>query len=144
MLFGDFVLSSFRSGLRRHAGLSPVKATKMVNGVEHIMCEEMLRELGLFSLNMKRLWRDLTAIYDCLMGERREDVASLSLKVHSDSTGGSMQAGTWGSPVRYEGGFCVFFTMKVVINFSRLSRKVELLSLETLKTQLEKTMNHVI
>lgn len=86
-LFGDFVLLTFRSGWRWHAGLCPVKATKMVSGLEHIMYEETLRELRLFSLKMKRLWRDLTVVYSCLMGERREDVVSLSLKVHSGSTG---------------------------------------------------------
>lgn len=34
--------------------------------------------------------------------------------------------------------------MRVVINFSKLSTRVELLSSETLKTQLEKTMSNLI
>jgi len=75
--------------MRWCAGQSPVQAAKTVRGLEHTEHEEMLQELGLFSLKRKRLWRDLTAVYNLLTGEHREDVASLSLKVHSDSTGDS-------------------------------------------------------
>lgn len=74
------MLLTFRCGWRWHVELSAVKATKMVGGPEHIVYEEMLRELGLFSLKMKSLLRGLTAVYSCLVGERREDAARLSLK----------------------------------------------------------------
>jgi len=106
----------------------------MTRGLEHLSYEERLRELGLFSLEKRRLWGDLLAAFQYMKGASKKGGDKVFNRACSDRTRGN--------GFKKEGGFRSdtrkkFFTVRVVRHWNWLPREVvDVPSLEVFKIGL--------
>ena len=115
----------------------------MIRGLEHLSYEERLRELGLFSLEMRRLWGDLIASFQYLKGAYKQEGQQLLRRVDSDRTRGNglkLRQGRFRLDLRKK-----FFTQRVVTHWNRLLKEVvDAPSLETLKARLDVALGSLV
>jgi len=119
------------------------RATKMIRVLEHLSCEERLREFGLFSLEKRRLRGDLIAAFQYLKAACNEDGGRLFSRACSNRTRGNdfrLKEGRFSLDTRE-----IFFTVRVVRHWHRLPRgAVVACSLEAFKARLEGTLSSLV
>ena len=119
------------------------RATKMIRGLEHLSYEEVLRELGLFSLEKRRLQGDLIVAFQNLREVYKQEGEWLFMRVDSYRTRGNgfkLRQGRLRLDIRRQ-----FFTQRVVTHWNRLPKEVvDVPSLEAFKTRLDVALGSLV
>jgi len=115
----------------------------MIRGLENLSCEERLRELGLFSLEKRRLQGDLTAAFQYLKGACKKAGEGRFTRAWSYRTQGNgfkLKEGRFRLDVRRK-----FFPVRVVRHWPRLPGEfVAAPSLAVFKARLDGAWSNLV
>lgn len=133
-------LESSAEGGYGPVGDSPEETTRMLRGLQHFLPVERLRELGLFILEMRRLWSYLPVA--CLKGACKKNEERLFSRACCNRTRGNdfkLKEGRFGLDIRR------LFEVRVVIPLNRMPREiVHAPSLETFKARWDGALSDVV
>jgi len=120
------------------------RATKKKRGLEHLPYEDRLRELGLFSLEKRRLWGDLTAAFQDLKGAYKQEGSQLFTRIDNGRTRGKglkLKEGRFRLDIRGK-----FFTKRVVGCWNSFPERLWMSrpSLEVFKARLDGALGSLV
>uniref|UniRef100_A0A803TL93 Reverse transcriptase domain-containing protein n=1 Tax=Anolis carolinensis TaxID=28377 RepID=A0A803TL93_ANOCA len=119
------------------------RTTKMIKGLENKPYEERLKELGMFSLQKRRLRGDKIAMYKYVKGSHREEEANLfsaALQTRTRNNGFKLQERRFHLNIRKN-----FLTVRAVRQWNSLpGAVVEAPSLEAFKQRLDGHLSGVL
>ena len=119
------------------------RATRVIKGLGSLPYEERLRELGLFSLEKRRLRGDLVTMVQYLKGGYKEGGDSLFTRSHMEKTRGNgckLLLGRFRLDTRGK-----FFTMRTINHWNNLPREVvDSPTLDTFKIWLDRVLGHLV
>ncbi|KFZ46353.1 hypothetical protein N321_01309, partial [Antrostomus carolinensis] len=119
------------------------RATRMIQGLEHLSYEDRLRELGLFSLEKRRLHGDLIAAFQYLKGAYKKAGEGLFLRAVNNKTRGNgfkLKEGRFRLDIRKK-----LFAVRVVRHWNRLPKEVvDAPFLEVFKARLDETLSNLV
>ena len=116
----------------------------MTRGLEHLSYEGRLRELGLFSLEKRRLQGNLIVAFQYLKGAHKQEGERLFTRVDSDRTRGNglklLRQGSFRLDIRGKS-----FTQRVVTHWNRLPKEaVDAPSVEAFKARLDVALGSLV
>jgi len=119
------------------------RATKVIKGLGSLPYEETLGELGLCSLEKRRLRGDLTAMFQNLKGGYKEDGDSLFTRSPMEKTrSNGYKLLLWRFRLDTRGKF---FTMRTLSHCNDLPREVvDSPTLDTFKIQLDRVLGDLV
>jgi len=119
------------------------RATRIIKGPENMTYEGRLKELGLFSLEKRRLRGDMIAVFKYLKGCHKDEGENLFILASGDRTrtnGLKLQQGRFRLDIRKK-----FLTVSVVEHWNKLPREVvESPPVEILKSRLDKCLSGMV
>jgi len=108
----------------------------MIRGLEHLSCEERLRELGLFSLEKRRFWGDLITAFQYLKEAYKGSGEGLLTR----GNGFKLKAGRFRLDIREK-----FFTLRLMRPWHRLPREaVPAHCLAVFKARLDRALSSLV
>ncbi|KFV58585.1 hypothetical protein N328_11988, partial [Gavia stellata] len=119
------------------------RTTKMIRGLEHLSYEGRLSDLGLFSLEKRRLWGHLIVAFQYLKEACKKAGEGCFKRACSDKTRGNgfkLKDSRFRLDIREK-----FFTMRVVRHWNRLPREVvDAPTLEVFKARLNRALSNLV